>query len=95
MQYFARPRLRDRLVALNGSERGYLPFTLQLINVQPDSRQVSRSFLTQVIRAERPTPAWLAVALTRISEDELLLTRDNTLRLVPDWFESREHEEVA
>ena len=86
----ARPELRQRLVALHGQEPGYLEATLSLVEKAsgPESRTVSRVFLSYVLNGQRTCPSWLAVALIRIAEGKMTMERECAWSVQDDWFDS-------
>jgi hypothetical protein len=85
-RFQARPELATQLATIHGSTQGYLRDLVEQVTSLPDSRDIQRSFMSACVLGFKPTPLWLVVALTRLAEEDIALTRDNALALASAWF---------
>ena len=86
----ARPELKARIIQLNGSQMGYLPFVAGMLPVATQHKAVGVDFIKMVLNAARPAPAWMVAGLTRIAEDNLELSRDDAYARSSAWFTIKE-----
>jgi len=99
LQYRPKRVLRDRLVQLNGSSKGYLIFAASELEIA-GGKKVAPAFIGMVFsdpasRMFRSTPPWMVVGLTRIAEDDLSITRDDAYTLATKWFDEVHPEKEA
>jgi len=95
LYYWARPGLRDRIAQMVGSQRGVANFAALRTYHFSERKQISNSLMREYLRADRPTPLWLVVALVQLVEGDRDMGIDVALRLAPDWFEAKRRDEVT
>lgn len=92
---YAKSDLKGMVIARAGGLGRFLARTVELIPVASGGGTVSKVFLGAVLRSDRPTPLWLAIALVRIAEDDYEMDNNVALARIADWFETKEESSDA
>ena len=86
---YATPALRERFVAMHGSEQGYsaaVEAELQVLTGQT----FARGYVNSVIGGRVPASTPMLLNLVRVIESNPDLTNLEALALAAEWFEPRE-----
>ncbi|MCK9628988.1 MAG: hypothetical protein M0R37_10405 [Bacteroidales bacterium] len=90
MRYTAKPRLRDRLIQLNGGEHGYLhKLRAAMARNHRDTELPSIDFLSQAVNVykNKATPPWQVVEIVRYVERALDMPESEAYDRAPMWFD--------
>lgn len=89
-RYLAKPRLKERIIALNGGTHGYLHRLRGAMARHAKAADVpSVDFLWQVLNRHKgkATPVWQVVEMVRFAERKPDMDYLEALDLAPEWFD--------
>ena len=90
MRYTAKPRLKDRLIQLNGGQHGYLhKLKAAMARNHRESELPSIDFLSQAVNVykNKATPPWQVVEIVRYVERSPDMPESEAYDRAPEWFD--------